>query len=207
MSHPIAPSPFVVDSLRPQGTEGRGRTYQLDVNSVTPTIVVGVDELGMPIEESVPHGHWRYMVHPDGNTNRVVLRTSVPATMEPEAVRYEQSEMRDKIQTGWLPLSDCPYTFQWAHVAPSGGALVKVPDGEKDCGGAPDGCKHLKDIIIKRLAASKKKHDAVQQQLKSMKTDEVERLMRSVSDGVGQAIARHIDPKAAAARLREGKGE
>ncbi len=200
MSSQIAPSPFVVDSLRPQGSQGRGRLYQLDANSASPTVVVGYDELGMPIEETVPHTHWRAMVHPAGGINKVTLRTCAPADMEPEGVRYENQQMTELIGSGWLPLSECPYTFAYAHI--KGGPLIKVPAGEKDCGGAPEGCKHVKEEIAKRLAVALKKHNDLQAKAQSMKTEDVERMMGIVGDAIkGQTEAR------TAAKSRLVKGE
>ena len=201
MSHPIAPSPFVVDSLRPQGSDGRGRSYQLDANSVSPTIVVGYDELGMPIEETIPHTHYRKIVTPMGYVNNVPLRTCVPATMEPEGVQYENMVMTDLIRNGWLPLSECPYTFAYSHI--KAGSLIPVPDGAKDCGGAPDGCKHLRDVMVKRREISQARHDKVQATAKTMKVEEVERMIGMMSKGVGEAIAETAKP----ARSRMVKGE
>ncbi len=206
-----SPSPHLVAELRPEGANGAvGGAYQLTSASASPTRIVGRDEIGLPIEETIPAAYWREFVHPHGHLNKVPMRTSVGGdSMSHE--RYGQLTERELIAAGWIPSEMCPYSFEAKHI--TGGAFVKVPAGESDCGGskADGGCVHLQKVIAGRLAMSKKKHDADQTALHSMKTEDVTRMLEAVSEGVGQAIARQLDPKAAkaagTARLRDGKGD
>jgi hypothetical protein len=202
-------SPFVVSSLRPETMTGQvGGVYQLTNASVSPTRIIGRDEIGMPIEDTVPAAYWKYFVHPCGAINKVVLRTAAVFDMSPEAERYEIQVTREIVGQGWIPLAMCPYSFELSHV--TGGAFVKVPDGEKDCGGKPDGCDHMKSVIASRVARAKKKHDDDERALHAIKHEEAERMIAAVSEGVGIAMARHADPKAARKAMSShlaGKGE
>ena len=197
-------SPYVVDSLRPEGLGGGGGVYQLNVNSVSLTRIVGVDDAGMPIEETIPHAYHRLFVGLDGGIKRVPMRTAAVFSREPEAERYEQITMRDIISAGQMPLEACPYTFEYKHI--KGGPLAKVPPGESDCGGKPTGCEHMHKVIDARIAVSRKKHDLIQTQAQNMKTEDVQRMLDTVAEGVGAALAKH-DPNGAKAKMRAGKGE
>ncbi len=198
-------SPHVVDALRPEGLGGGGGVYQLNVNSVNPTRIVGVDDAGMPIEETIPHAYHRRFVHPDGGINRIPMRTAAVFSREPEAERYEQITTRDLIRDGFMPIEACPYTFEYKHI--KGSSLAKVPSGESDCGGKPDGCEHMLKVIAARLAIRSKKHDLIQAQAQNMKVEDVERMVGTMADGVGAALAKHVDQAAAKSKLRAGKGE
>ena len=203
-------NPFVVDSLRPERIGGGGGIYQLSENSVNPTVITGVDEAGMPIEETVPAAYSKKFVMPDGGINTVPMRTAAVFSMEPEAERYEQIVTRDIISRGAMPLTACPYTHEYKHI--KGGPLAKVPPGESDCGGAPGAtsaencCPHMKLVIAERVKKSRAKHDKQQAQVASMKLADVERLQEATVKAFGQALAAHL-PDKAKARLRDDKGE
>lgn len=196
-------SPFVVNQLRPQGGAADGGTYQLDMASVSPTVRVGTDEAGMPIEETRPPAYSKRFVGLDGCIKWVPLRTGAVFSMEPEAERYEQIVMRDIIRDGQLPLWVCPYTNEYKHIA--GGPLAKAPPGESDCGGHPDGCVHMKRIMEQRQAASLKKHAALQAKHASMKVEDAAQLMELAGRTFGASVAEHLGAKRA--NLAKGKGE
>ena len=202
-------SPFVVNSLRPETMTGQvGGVYQLTNASVSPTRVIGRDEIGMPIEDTVPAAHWKYFVHPCGEPNKVVLRTAAVFDMSPEAERYEIQTTRDLVSQGWIPLGMCPYSYELAHV--TGGAFVKVPDGERDCGGKPDGCEHMKRVMETRRARARAKYESEEAVLQARTREDNERMIAAVSEGVGMAMARYADPrqaKRAATVALSGRGE
>jgi hypothetical protein len=207
-------NPFVVDSLRPERVGGGGGIYQLTENSVSPTRIAGVDEAGMPIEETVPAAYHRKFVANDGGINSVPLRTAAVFSQEPEAERYEHMVVRDIVAAGFIPLTVCPYSYEYKHI--KGGPLVKVPPGESDCGGRPGAtdetncCPHLQAVIKLRRAASLAKYERQQAQVASMKVADVERIQEATVKAFGQALANHFpgDQKAAGkARLRDGRGE
>jgi hypothetical protein len=205
---------FVVDSLRPERIGGGGGIYQLTENSVNPTVITGVDEAGMPIEETVPTAYHRKFVANDGGINSVPLRTAAVFSREPEAERYEHMVVRDIVSAGFIPLTACPYTFEYKHI--KGGPLAKIPPGESDCGGRPGAtdetncCPHLQTVIKARRAMSLAKHQKQEAQVSSMKTADVERMQEGMVKAFGQVMATHLsEPKtgAAKARLRDDKGE
>ncbi len=198
------PSPYLVSELRPEGVNGqRGGTYQLNAVSASPTRITGRDEIGMPVEETLPHGPWREFVHPSGCLNKVPMFTSV-GDVSLEHTRYGQQMERDLVASGWIPSDMCPYSFEYKHF--NGGSFVKVPQGEVDCGGskADGGCVHLQKVITARLAASRKKHDADQAALTTMKMPDVEKMMSAaVAAGIGMATDPKQSKAANAARLRD----
>ncbi len=200
-------SSYSKTELRPQGINGQmGTVYQLNANSVSPQVVTGRDELGQPIIETIPTVYYRIFLTMDGCENRVPMRTGSGNNMEPEAVRYEHQQTKELIEAGWIPVEVCPYTHKFEHYL--GGAFVKVPDGERDCGGKPDGCDHLKKVAAGRKAIAHKKWEAQNKSVQSMKAEDVSRMMESVAEGVGVAIANHMGGKqSASARMRDGKGE
>lgn len=215
-------SSFVVSTLRPESLGGAGGlTYQLTVNSTNPTRVVGVDDAGMPVEESVPAAYSRMFVGLDGCLRDIPMRTGAGCSMEPEAERYEQVVLKEIVKAGVLPVEACPYTGQYSYIthAPS---LVKIPDGERDCGGnatlirdgsgqlTSGGCVHMQKVITDRKARARKKHDDIQTKAGSWKSEDVERMNTAMADSIGAAIGKHLggDPaKANKARLRNGQGE
>lgn len=203
-------SPFVVDSLRPETLGGSGgRVYQLTAASASPTRIIGRDEVGMPIEDTVPAAKWLWFVHPCGAPNKVPMHTAVAIGSIADAEKYEIATTRNLIASGWIPLWVCPYTFEYKHV--TGGPFVKVPEGESDCGGHPEGCSHLKAVMRVRTERALKKHGDEEARLTRMRHEDTERLVAAMSEGVGQVLARHADPRAAkkaqAASMATGRGE
>lgn len=187
-------SQFVVNQLRPEGLGGNGAggVYQLTASSVNPTRIIGVDEIGMPIEDTVPAAYHKLFVMPDGGINKVPMRTAAVFSMDPAAERYEQQTTRDIIKAGAMPLNACPYTFEYSHI--TGGPLAKVPAGEKDCGGStgPRGCVHMQKVIEARLARSQTRFEADQKRVETMKTEDIQRMTEAMTVGIGAAIAEHM---------------
>lgn len=209
MSNPQK-NPFVVDQLKPERLGGgQGGVYQLTASSVSPTRVVGRDELGMPIEDTIPTTHFRLMVHPHGGINKVPMRTGSVFSMEPEAERYEQQQMRELIAQGWIPLELCPYSTEYTHI--TRGSFVRPPAGETDCGGKQGGCQHMHAVIKMRTDRARQIHEAEHAKVYAMKHEDTQRMIDGISEGVGAALARHVDAAGAAkanrANLRAGKGE
>lgn len=197
-------NPFVVDQLRPERLGGgQGGVYQLTAASVSPTRVIGRDEIGMPIEDTIPTTHFRQMVHPCGAINKVPMRTGSVFSMEPEAERYEQQQMRELIASGWIPLEMCPYSTEYTHI--THGPFVKIPAGEQACNGDPGGCVHMKKVIEGRIALARQKHDAEYARVFAMKHEDTQRMIDGISEGVGAALSRHITDNRK--NLRTGKGE
>lgn len=182
---------FVVDRLVPEGTSDE-RTYQLNNYSVNPTVVIGRDRLGMPIEDTIPACHHGLFVHPCGAINKVPLRTGPVLSMEPEAIRYEEQELRRLITKGWLPLGECPHTEKYAYLGVHG---PLVPGGV-DCGGAPKGCVHMQAIMKERTAHFRDIYDEEMRKLREMTDAEADKMAKAVAEGVGIAIADRLgDPR------------
>jgi sRNA-binding protein len=198
-------SPFVVDMLQPRTMTGQQhKAYQLTPQSVTPTRIIGSDELGMPIEERIPIAYSRKFVGLDGCTKDVPLRSAAVFSNDEDALRYERATVSDIIRSGQLPLDECPYTNAYRYI--KGGPLVKSKDGTDDCGGKPGGCEHMQAVIKARQAVAKAKWDKEQEQLRQMKPEDAERLAATIAEGVGRAIAAN-DPKSNRRNLAQGKGE
>lgn len=200
--------PFLVDQLRPQGATGLGgKFYQLTPASASPVRHIGRDKLGRPIEDTVPTVAWRPFVMLDGCVNKVPIRTCSEFKMEPESVAYENDITKELISAGCMPLDACPYTFEYSFITK--GPLAEIPSGEKDCGGNKDGCKHMRAIMDARKADALARHEIEQKNVQEMDPTKVKQLMEMVSEGVGDAIARHLPQqvKAARSRLQDGRGE
>lgn len=200
-------SPYEVDQLVPQGLNGSaGKVYQLTQTSVHPTRAIGRDEIGRVIEDTVPTVYWKFMVHPKGSIDKVPMRTCSVFSMEPEAERYETMITRQAIAAGWIPLELCPYSTEWTHI--THGPFVRIPDGESACAGSPGGCVHMHRVIAARKVWAKTIHDADQAAVYSLKNEDAKKLAEQISEGVGAALARHVDNLTASrAKLRSGKGE
>ena len=197
-------SPFVTNELRPRSAQSAAAEfYELTPASVHPTVVVGVDDMGMPIEETRPPQLSRPFVMLDGCVNHVPIRTGVTGWMEPEAQRYEQQVTAELISRGCMPLEKCPYTFEFSHFK-GGQPLARPPAGEKDCGGSPKGCVHMHKIMDARLAVAKEKHDKTQlaNSQGQITTEQAAHLIRSLGNtGAGSA------PASAKGRLVAGKDD
>lgn len=206
MSQPLQKNPFVVDALKPEGLGGKGGgVYQLTATSVNPTRVIGRDEVGMPIEDTIPTVPFRFMVHPCGAINKVPIRTGSVPSMEPEAQKYEMQVMTDLIGAGWIPLEMCPYSTAYTHI--TRGPFVKPPAGAEDCGGAPGGCQHMKAVMEERTKRAAAKHKAEHDRVYAMKHEDTQKLIDGLTEGLGQVLARQNDAKANRERLKAGKGE
>lgn len=155
-------NPFLVDRIVPERQDG-GQVFQVSAESVSPTRVIGYDEAGFPVEETVCMlAKAAKFVDNDGNICEVPLRTGRVPNNAPEHERYELMVIRDLLSQGQLPLAECPYTTKYFHI--KSGPLVKPREGETMCDGAPDGCKHMKRVIEERRAkglAKWQKHQAV----------------------------------------------
>jgi len=210
-------SQFTVDRLTPERIGGgTNASYALTGASVNPTMIVGSDDAGMPVEETVPAVYSRMFVGLDGCIRNDPMRTSAVFSMEPEAERYEIVRTKENIQAGVFPLEVCPYTTEFAHIRR--GPLVKIPEGEEACGGSnklirdgsgqisSGGCEHMQKLIATRKALSRAKHDKLQESSKTMKSEDVEKLMESTAKAFGVAL-QAANPDAAKARLRSGQGE
>lgn len=202
-------SQFVVDQLRPEGLGGgAGGVYQLTASSVSPSRIIGRDEVGMPIEDTVPAAYWRYMLDPAGNICKVPLRTAAVFSMEPEAERYEQQQIKELIGSGWIPMDLCPHSTEYTHI--TRGPFAKAPAGVEACDGkkSETGCEHMQKVTADRRLRSKAKHDAAQTKLTTMSTEEANRQLEQTTKAFGMALAQHMpDPSRQRQNLARGKGE
>lgn len=197
------PNQFVVDQLVPENRQGGG-IYQLNELSVSPTRIVDIDEDGHQVEETIMTlAKSRKFVDRDGNICEVALRTGRVMSHEPEAVRYEQIVEADCIRTGQLPLDECPYTYKYQHI--KGGPLVKVPEDERDCGGQPGGCKHMKKLVSDRRTKSRARWEKEQLDFKKLSEGDVKQMLEGMGKVFGEALA--SAQANGRARLRSGKGE
>jgi hypothetical protein len=200
-------SPFVVSELRPQRRDQHGRgVYQLTATSASPKRFTGRDEHGMPIEDTLPTVYWKYFVMPSGNVNKVPLRTGSVFSKHVDAVAYETETITELIESGCIPLWLCPYSTDYTHI--THGPFAKPPAGEEACGGAEDGCSHLKKIMKVRQERVLTKHNAEVKRIEAMKDDQIERMAKGMVEGVGQAMAKHLTAQdalnAGKNRLRKG---
>lgn len=197
-------NPFLVTSLVPEGQQER--TYQLTADSVSPTrmrlVKIGDDE--MEVEETLMTlAKSERFVDNDGNICDVALRTGRVPSQEPEAIRYEQVVIHDIVRAGQMPLRCCPATSEFKHLL--GRALI-VNAKYEDCGGNPEGCKHMKAEIEARRAKARTKFEKAQSQLAMMKREDVESMMAVMAKTFNQTIT---DNAVAAGRnaLRSDKSE
>jgi hypothetical protein len=210
-----ADNPFVVTELTPRSRDGSdNRKYELTKQSAHPTRVVGRDDLGRPVEETVPTVYWKPFLMIDGCINKVPLRTGSVPSMHTEAVAYENETMYDLIIDGCIPTENCPYSTKHSHI--TRGPYVRIPEGESDCGGsrAEGGCAHMRALAIKRKAAVRADYDKREEEFSKMQRSEMERMREGIVAGVGEAMATHLAKmspqqrvEAGRNRLREGKGE
>ena len=210
-------SQFTVAELKPERIGGgSNQSYNLTQSSVSPTRIVGSDEAGMPVEETIPTAYSRYFVGLDGCIKDVPMRTAAVFSMEPEAERYEMVVAKEIIAAGQMPLEVCPYTFQFQHI--KRGALVAVPPGETDCGGSPKlirggdgqivsgGCEHMQKVIDLRKANTRAKHDKLQESSKNLKSEDVQVMMEATAKAFGVAMQQNARDQNKD-RLRGGQGE
>lgn len=210
MSNPSADpqSAFVTDKLNPRNAMGapKERAYELNANSIHPTVIVGRDANGFPIEETRPPAYSRRFVHPDGGINWVPLRTGAVYSKDPSAERYELLQLKDLLSNGWIPLECCPFTNEYRHIV--GGSFVTPRNGETDCGGdkraldasIPDGslgCEHLRAVVKNRLERSRERWQADQKRQDMLKTEDVKTLLQGVFDQVGVSGQQPVAPDVA----------
>lgn len=196
-------SPFLTPMLIPERVGGgQARTYQLTANSVHPTRVVGRDDFGQPIEETVPIVKHRDFVTMSGCINKVPLRTA-PGVNDHESLQIEQYTVTRLISQGFLPLDECPYTNDYKALV--GGPLVRPKAGEEVCEGKPGGCDHLHRVMKARrdraLANWRQEED------KAAKASSEE--VRKIAEAIGQAMTANqsLDLKAARQRAKETRSE
>jgi hypothetical protein len=180
-----------------------GRVFQLHEGSVSPTRVVERDEDGFAREETIcALAKHELFVDKSGNVCTVPLQTGRVLSQDSDAERYEMIMRRDQILGGSLPLSECPYTAEYRKWTGTP-TLVKVPKGEQDCGGRPEGCEHLHRIIESRREKSRKAFDAAQRVTYTQ--EQVDATLANFAKifGVGSAGA----VKGGRANLAAGRGE
>jgi hypothetical protein len=210
-------SPFVVDQLRPVNKDGQTTaTYELNKSSVNPQRIVGRDELGMPILDSIPTVYWRPFLMMDGCMNKVPLRTASVPSMHQDAVAYENETINDLVLAGCIPAWLCPYSTRYQHLI-VGGSFVKVPHGEQDCGGVDNevGCIHLQQLAERRKKAVLKKYNEDLEAFSKQKDQEYARMRAELVEGIGQAVgealAKNAPPQqqlsSARQRLKGGETE
>lgn len=181
--------------------------YWLEHGTTSPSRIVGRDELGRAIEETVPAAYSRMFVMPDGCANDVPMRTWCGTySSAPQDVSYEQTTTRDLILAGAMPLDVCPFTDEYAHI--TGGKLARTSAGETNCGGKPDGCEHMKKIMTARQALARSVHDKQQIEASNLTASQVQKMMSAAVAGGIEMQKAAIDPGASAKeRLRQNKGE
>jgi hypothetical protein len=206
-------NPYIVDQLTPVNTTGQStKTYQLTKDSVSPSRVIGRDEIGMPIFDTVPTVPWKWFLSADGCFNKVPLRTgSAPNMNSQDSIAYELETIHDIVTAGFIPAWLCPYSTKMTHI--TNGPFAAIPPGESDCGGSDreGGCVHLQRIGELRRAKVRETNEKAEKAFNTKRDEEYARMRNELVEGVGMAIAKHATPQAAVAvakqRLRDGKGE
>jgi hypothetical protein len=172
--------------------------------------IVGRDEDGMNVEEKVCPIAGETFLDRDGNYGHHALENGrIPSADGQKNVQLKRMEgIRD---LGWLPIAECPYTERYFHLVK--GPLIPPPEGEKDCGGKPDGCEHWWAVE----KARKSKASAEAKRRKSVRdnagTAAIVKLGESI-DGWAKtqmaaagAVANGPGLQQARSRMRDGKGE
>ena len=193
--------------MQPQRLDGTRRgVYQLHAASAHPIRHIGRDELGRPIEDTLPTVDWKYFVTMSGCINKVPVRTCSVSAEDTDGMNYENMVTTEAVQAGWIPLSMCPYSTEYTHI--TRGPFVKPPAGEEQCDGAESGCSHMKALMKKRQHAAKERADAAAKLLTSKRDDELAAMRDGIVAGVGEAIVKAQEHLSAGKnRLRSGKGE
>lgn len=212
----MSDNPFVVQELRPSSPTGQSTaTYQLTKASVHPLRQVGRDARGFPVFETVPTAaKWAEFLTADGCINRVPLRTGAVPSNHADAIAYENETIYDLIVDSWIPADLCPYSTKYANL--TGGPFVAIPPGDRDCGGRPGGCDHLKAVAAARQALVLENYNRDLARFSSQRDEEYNRMSQGIVAGVGEAIAKHLTAspapaqsarQAAAQRLKDGKDD
>lgn len=200
-------SQFLVPMLTPERIGGgQAKTYQLTADSVHPTRVIGRDEYGQVIEETIPIVKHREFVTMSGCINRVPIRTAPGNAPDPESLQIEQYTITRLISQGFLPVDECPFTTDYRTI--TGGPLVKPKAGESACSGKVGGCEHLHKVMTMRRERSAAQWRDQENKAAAMKSEEIANL----ATAVGQAIAANqatgeAGLKAARQRAREIRTE
>jgi hypothetical protein len=181
-------SQFIVDQLVVENRAG-GNTYTLNESSVSPTRMTRGED-GVIREETICTlaKHAKF-VDAGGNICTVALATGRVPSSEIEANRYEMITIIDQLRATSIPLEVCPYTLQFAHVVR--GFLVPNPDHIADCGGHPDGCDHMRALIVERRKHSKAKWERDQSELKKLNESGAAQMLRDVVDAFGDVMNAH----------------
>ena len=177
-------SQFLRTTLVPERIGGgKTETYQLTADSVHPTKVVGRDEYGQVIDETIPICKHREFVTRSGCINNVPIRTAPGNAPDHEALQIEQYTIARVIRNGFLPVDECPFTLDYRTIV--GGPLVKPKAGEVACEGKVGGCEHLHRVMAMRRERSLAQWRAEEDKAARMKSEEIANL----ATAVGQAIA------------------
>lgn len=207
----MSDNPFVVQELRPSSPTGQSTaTYQLTKASVHPVRQVGRDSRGFPVVETIPTAaKWAEFLTTDGCINKVPLRTGAVPSNHADAIAYENETLYDLIVDGWIPADLCPYSTKHANL--TGGPFAAIPPGERDCGGRPGGCQHLKGIAESRQKLVLENYNRDLARFSAQRDEEYNRMREGIVAGVGEAIAKNLPPASsrasAAQRLKDGKDD
>lgn len=130
-----------------------GRDVDIGMGNASPaTFIVGKDSLGRPIEAvDCPYDEKIEMVDVQGNQLWVPLACGRAYNPSQAARIYAERTLRERIEDGFLPVDECPYTAKYTHVVK--GPLATPPAGVSDCGGKKGGCEHLLAIRDARREA------------------------------------------------------
>jgi hypothetical protein len=165
-----------------------GRVVQIHEGNVTPVRVVGRDEYGAEIEETIcPLARSEKFVDMAGNICVVPLACSRADERTYHHDKYAEQTRQDQIKAGSLPLAECPYTQGYQRLTRTP-TLVKVPAGETACEGDPNspfGCKHMHALIDKRRARTLEVTKAQERTNKTLTEEQVHELFESLGKGLG----------------------
>ncbi len=181
----------------------RSTTFQLTLDSVSPTRLVSRNEEGFDVEETIScYPHTEMFVDRAGNLCQVVLCNSRTTARNSEARNYAASTREDWIRANGLPLTECPHAPSGEYTRMIGTAtLVAPPKDYKPCTGAPDGCVHLKALIEKRLLAQLKRTEKDENAQLKLTGTQLEQMGKTFGTQIADAIA---DQRA---HLRSNRGE
>lgn len=182
----------------------KGKIAPITAATVGRHRILGRDRDGVNIEEKVCPLYSETFMDRDGNEMQMPLENG--RIRSPEGARAGQIAREEGIQLlGWLPKVECPFTLRYFHLVK--GPLVAPDEGEKDCGGSPEGCSHWHSIRTSRMGKAR--------------TAAVERNRTPDDAGaaalrdLGESISRWTETQMASAptvkdsrkRMLDGKGE
>ena len=200
-------SQFMVPQLTPERMGGgQAKVYQLTADSVHPVRVIGRDEYGQAIEETIPICKSREFVTVSGCINLVPIRTAPGNANDPDSLAIEQYNVTRMIRNGFLPVNECPFTHDYRSI--TGGPLVKPKAGESDCGGKVGGCEHLHRVMKLRRERALASWQAEQDKVARMKAEDV----AAQAAAIGQVLVAHqnsgiADLRAARQRAKDTRSE